>query len=166
MAKLLSPDRLGSALKDVLSEFDALSKAKANKGIRRAAIKTFAGIVRMSPVGNPDLWLYNHPTRGYIDYVGYLGNPKGYVGGRFRNNWFLGTVLTDQTTTETASKGTGYISKDLPKNVFNTQVYFYNNLPYAYALEFGHSSQAPKGMVRLNVLKWKRNLRESFRAVK
>lgn len=165
MAKLLSPDRLGNALNEVLSEFSTLAKSKANKGIRRAAIKTFSGIVKMSPVGNPDLWLYNHPTRGYIDYVGYLGKPD-YVGGRFRNNWFLGSRLTEQTTTETSSKGTGYISKDMPVNVFKSTVFFYNNLPYAMALEFGHSTQAPKGMVRLNVLKWKKNLRASFQAVK
>ena len=166
MAKLLSPDRLGSALSEILSEFTELSKAKANKGIKRAAIKTFSGIVKMTPVGNPDLWLYNHPTRGYIDYLGYFGDAGGYVGGRARNNWFIGSSVTDITTIETSNKGTGYITKGIAVDVFKTPVFFYNNLPYIYALEFGHSTQAPKGMVRLNVLKWRSNLRSSFRAVK
>jgi len=166
MAKLLSPNRLGDALNEVLSEFSVMTRAKANKGIRRAAIKTFSGIVKMSPVGNPDLWLYNHPTKGYVDYIGYLGKPDGYVGGRFRNNWFVGAAVTDQTTTETSKKGTGYIGKEMPIDVFKSPVFFYNNLPYAMSLEFGHSTQAPKGMVRLNVLKWKKNLRSSFKVVK
>ena len=167
MAKILSPKRLGDQLQEVIREFNITSKAKVNKGVRVAAIKTFSSIVKMTPVGNPDLWLYKHPTRGYIDYVGYLGYPVGYIGGRARNNWFLGSRLTNETTKQTATKGTGYISKDLPKDIFTSTVYFYNNLPYISRLEYGsHSTQAPKGMVRLSLLKWRKNLRSAFRAVK
>jgi len=34
-------------------------------------------------------------------------------------------------------------------------IYLVNNLPYAIPLEYGHSSQAPGGMVRLTVQKWR-----------
>ena len=153
MAKLLSPERLSSALKEVLSEFSELSQAKANKGTRMAAIKTFAGIVKMTPIGNSDRWETSY-------------KPEGYVGGRARNNWFLGTTVTDKKTDDTDKKGTGYITKDMPKDVLSSPVYFYNNLPYIRSLEFGHSKQAPKGMVRINVLKWKKNLRKAFKDIK
>ena len=153
VAKLLSPERLSGALKEVLDDYTELSKAKAIKGIRRAAIKTLSGIVKMSPIGNSDRWKTPY-------------KPKGYVGGRFRNNWFIGSVVTGETTTETDKKGTGYIGKYVNTQTFKTPVFFYNNLPYAYALEFGHSKQTPKGMVRINVLKWKKNLKNAFEAVK
>lgn len=35
-------------------------------------------------------------------------------------------------------------------------VWFVNNLPYAEAIEYGHSMQAPEGMVRRHVAKWPR----------
>ena len=167
VAKILSPERLGIQLQEIVSEFDIKTKAKVNKGVRIAAIKTFTSIVKMTPVGNPDLWVYKHPTKGYIDYLGWFGDADGYVGGRARNNWFLGTKLTEQTTKQTANKGTGYINKDLPKDILNSKVFFYNNLPYINRLEYGsHSTQAPKGMVRLSLLKWRKNLRSAFRAMK
>lgn len=166
VAKLLDPNRLGDTLRDVVKDFADLTEAKINKGVRIAAIKTFTGIVKMTPVGNPDLWLYNHPTKGYIDYIGYHGYPTGYVGGRARNNWFIGAAKGDETTKETSNKGTGYINKGMPKKPLNSSVVFYNNLPYIIPLEFGHSTQAPKGMVRLNILKWRKNLKSALKAVK
>lgn len=35
-------------------------------------------------------------------------------------------------------------------------VWFVNNLPYAEAIEYGHSKQAPEGMVRRHVAQWPR----------
>ena len=34
------------------------------------------------------------------------------------------------------------------------QFYFTNPRPYYLALEYGHSSQAPQGMVRISVIEW------------
>jgi len=40
-------------------------------------------------------------------------------------------------------------------------VYLTNNLPYAQRLEFGHSGQAPQGMVRKNMARIQQILRET-----
>ncbi|WP_340617528.1 hypothetical protein [Xenorhabdus entomophaga] len=78
--------------------------------------------------------------------------PPGYTGGRFRGNW---QVAFDEIPTEE----TGRIDKsgnmtqavgDLVIGQFKVgvkTVYFTNNVPYAYRLEMGHSTQAPNGMV-------------------
>jgi hypothetical protein len=36
-----------------------------------------------------------------------------------------------------------------PKDLAHSVWWIYNNLPYAIALEYGHSRQAPNGMVRI-----------------
>ena len=46
-----------------------------------------------------------------------------------------------------------------------TAVYFCNNVPYAYPLEFGHSQQAPGGMVRVTAAEFQRLFDESVREV-
>jgi hypothetical protein len=80
-----------------------------------------------------------------------------YVGGRFRGNWQVsfdtaktGTLeRIDPTGRESLGSGTAVIQG------FTTEVgtiWMMNNLPYAQPLEYGHSSQAPAGMVRISVL--------------
>jgi len=39
-------------------------------------------------------------------------------------------------------------------------VYLSNNLPYIRKLEYGHSEQAPQGMVRVNAAKWPQIVQE------
>jgi len=83
--------------------------------------------------------------------------------GRFRNNWF-GSLNrpSDKTTGTKSRKGFGesggarltemiHISAsfDLGDSLFIT-----NNLPYARALEFGHSQQAPAGIARVSEAQW------------
>ena len=41
--------------------------------------------------------------------------------------------------------------------------YIINNLPYAIPLEFGHSTQAPGGMVRVTVARFQRIVLEAIR---
>lgn len=66
--------------------------------------------------------------------------------GRFRANWML-TVghPSDDTTLSTAPPAlpaTGHVG-------FGDTVYIANNLEYAEPIEFGHSAQAPSGVVRV-----------------
>lgn len=81
----------------------------------------------------------------------------GYVGGRFRGNWQVsfdvaktGTLeRIDPTGQDSKGEGIGVIQG------FTTQVgtiWMMNNLPYSQRLEYGHSSQAPAGVVRISVL--------------
>src|SRR5690606_14864772 len=44
-------------------------------------------------------------------------------------------------------------------------IYFCNNVPYAYRLEMGHSTQAPGGMVRITAAEFQRYVEEAVREV-
>lgn len=83
-----------------------------------------------------------------------LSAGKGYVGGRFRGNWQVTinqpaigeTGRVDPQGSETLSAGNAAISA---YTIADQSVWMTNNVPYAMRLEYGHSSQAPQGMVRL-----------------
>jgi hypothetical protein len=166
VAKSIKLGQLGAELKKALAAEKEFIKASTEKAVRVAAIKTFSKIIKMTPVGNPDLWVYNHPTRGFIDYVGYLGKPEGYVGGRARSNWFVGQSVSSRVTDSTKDKGAGYVAAALPDKLMGDKTYFYNNLPYIEALEYGHSTQAPLGMVRVSLMGWERALNKAFKEIK
>ncbi len=82
-------------------------------------------------------------------------SPEGYVGGRFRANWTVSIGAPSTATTANADKsGQPTIAKGT--NVIlqadgSQDIYIMNNLPYARALEYGHSKQAPAGMVRITL---------------
>ncbi|MNT90915.1 hypothetical protein D3C72_2319290 [compost metagenome] len=41
--------------------------------------------------------------------------------------------------------------------------YLINNLPYAIPLEFGHSNQAPNGMVRVTIARFQQIVEQAIR---
>ncbi|MDU3906566.1 MAG: hypothetical protein E7G85_16550 [Citrobacter portucalensis] len=163
------------------------SKQEIEEAVRRTGIKILGRLVDMSPVGQPEIWqvnqtasAYNTAVREYnaalrddpanLTKAGRLRRglrvndsmdikkPEGYVGGRFKNNWYVGL---DSQPTETNdipdASGQGSNSRGLAVlEVFRVgqvnSIYFTNNLPYASALENGHSNQAPGGMVGLTAL--------------
>jgi hypothetical protein len=75
--------------------------------------------------------------------------------GRFKGNWQVqigavpgGTLkLDDKDGTATIARVTAETLKLKAGEV----IYLVNNLEYARALEYGHSKQAPSGMVRITV---------------
>lgn len=78
----------------------------------------------------------------------------GYTGGRFRGNWQVsfGERTTEETGRIDKSGGETLRAGNLVLSQFRVgmkEVFFCNNVPYAYPLEMGHSSQAPGGMVRI-----------------
>lgn len=109
--------------------------------VQKAALELLTSVVKRSPVGNPDLWAHKPP--------------EGYVGGRFRANWKVSLSAPDETTTDAIdADGAQTITQGL--NVIvqadGEDLYITNSLPYAVALEYGHSGvQAPQGMVRVTV---------------
>lgn len=124
-----------------------VNKAKGNALLvkRKLMLDMFGGIVLMSPVGNPDLW--KSPA------------PKGYVGGRFRANWFA-SVGSPSSSVSNDVDGSGNIAMGrIRASADSVQLgeiaYFVNNLPYAWPLEAGHSSQAPAGMVGVTVARFR-----------
>jgi hypothetical protein len=75
--------------------------------------------------------------------------------GRFRGNWQVGIgdrpdgtlPIEDKAGAGTIARGSAVIGRlAQPMTVYVT-----NNLPYARRLEFGHSKQAPAGMVAITV---------------
>lgn len=99
-----------------------------------------------------------------------IKTPPGYTGGRFRGNWQVS--FDAPTTYETGrvdktgnlTKAAGNYTLSLFK-VGMKAIYFCNNVPYAYRLEMGHSSQAPGGMVRITAAEFQRFFEEAVREV-
>jgi hypothetical protein len=88
--------------------------------------------------------------------------------GRARANWVASlNAPVDYTTTHTdrsggaAIRSAEQVAHDAPGQVF----YFVNNLPYARALEYGRSVQAPSGMVRVTLVEFDRAVRNAVRAL-
>ncbi|AXZ48569.1 TPA: hypothetical protein ACPYV3_003124 [Citrobacter freundii] len=177
------------------------SKHEMDQVVRRTGIKILAQLVEMSPIGNPDIWQVNQTASAYNDavrdYNAALRNdpanltksgrlkrgraindsmdikkPEGYVGGRFKNNWYVGfdSQPTQSNDTPDAS-GQGSNSRGMAVlEVFRvgqvSSIYFTNNLPYAAALENGHSGQAPGGMVGITALDAAQMFREAMSEVR
>ena len=147
-------DKTGTQMDDVLKKvlFDISTK-----------------VVTMSPVGNRELWAINKPSMGLRTWRIQHGRPEltlkpeGYVGGRFRANWQIGegTAPTGELF-EKSPPASGYPSKDAVLGELQTKIlsakfgktyWLVNNLPYAVALEYGHShEQAPAGMVGITMV--------------
>ncbi|HFK5797968.1 TPA: hypothetical protein ACG0L7_001812 [Enterobacter hormaechei subsp. oharae] len=96
--------------------------------------------------------------------------PQGYTGGRFRGNWQVSfdAPTTDETgridKTGDLTKAAGNYTLSLFK-VGMKSIYFCNNVPYAYPLEMGHSTQAPGGMVRITAAEFQRFFEEAIKEV-
>ena len=199
-----------------LAEFAAQASEAIDSSLREIIIEIGSSIIRMSPVGNPEIWAANVAhreanSRAADDYdfkvavrntlinlnesnftkagnlkrgvkyakpltkterdqnfsVSGLVTGRDYVGGRFRANWnfSIGSVDNsfrihpDPTGTEaTARLVAGAIEFKAGQTAF-----IVNNLPYAIPLEFGHSTQAPGGMVRVTVARFQQIVLEAIR---
>lgn len=124
-----------------ISDFIASSKAKADLVARKTMFELGKSVIEMSPVGNPSLWKEKAP--------------KGYVGGHFRGSWQFSigsppggdTVAIDPTGAQTIA----LLQASVADVKMGDTGYVVSNAPYAQALEYGHSTQAPAGMVRITL---------------
>jgi hypothetical protein len=153
---------------------------KLDKQIRGVTLGLFRDVILATPVGNPELWERNRVAANYNQQVSVFNSglrdnpdnldkrgrlkrgrklndgmdiqkPKGYVGGRLRNSWYVTMDKpSDGSGREPNKAGAGSLTE--LKNIGVGGVCFLtNNLPYALPVEYGHSKQAPAGMVRINV---------------
>jgi hypothetical protein len=115
---------------DQVAAFAAKANARIETAVRKIALEVFKEVILMSPVDT----------------------------GRFRGNWQVAIGSVASGTVEIDDKaGTATISKvqaETMKLQVGQTITLVNNLPYARPLEYGHSKQAPGGMVRLTVQKW------------
>lgn len=107
--------------------------------------------------------------------------------GRLRGNWFPAVNKFDNSTTEnkdkSGSKTIANVARESNKFKVGDTLTLSNNLPYARVVEFGlfadvvgyadgpktingFSTQAPQGMVRINVLRWQQYLDIQARRLK
>ncbi|WP_241178362.1 hypothetical protein [Enterobacter asburiae] len=177
------------------------SKQEIEEAVRRTGIKILGRLVDVSPVGQPEIWQVNQTASAYntavrehnaalrdepanLTKAGRLRRglrvndsmdikkPEGYVGGRFKNNWYVGLDSQPTETNDTPdASGQGSNTRGLAVlEVFRVgqvnSIYFTNNLPYAQALENGHSNQAPGGMVGLTALDAAQYFREAMSEVR
>jgi len=199
-----------------LAEFAAQASEAIDASVREIIIELGSSLIRMSPVGNPEIWAANVAHReantwAADDYdfkvavrntlinldesnftkagklkrgvkyakpltkterdhnfnVNGLVAGKDYVGGRFRANWHLSIgVVENVTFDEVDPSGTETIAAlvaAISDFTAGQMVYLINNLPYAIPLEFGHSKQAPSGMVRVTVARFQQIVQEAIR---
>ena len=124
-----------------LRDIERIAGDRMDKVVRGTLLDLSRRIVLRTPVGNPSLW--QGPP------------PPGYTGGQARGNWQASIGSPASGTTEATDRsGTATISgiagdtHQAPGNVW----YLTNNLPYvSTALEYGSSTQAPTGMVRISL---------------
>ena len=134
--------------------------AKTNENVEKLVRETVIGlgekVVERSPVGNPDLW--QSPP------------PPGYVGGRFRANWQYGfDAMPKGDLPDIDKSGQASLNRIQAGAKASPTVgvhYIVNNLPYAQALEDGHSTQAPHGMVGLAVVEFQSIINEEVAKLK
>ncbi len=118
-----------------IAAFSQKTKVNADKVLRKIALDLLLRLLLESPVDT----------------------------GRFRANWRVGVNRVDLTVDdrtdlfEAQDDGMGEIAAAK----FGDTIYITNNLPYAEALEDGHSGQAPAGWVKLSV----EEIRADFDAV-
>ena len=91
--------------------------------------------------------------------------------GRLRGNWQVGIGQKESGQLSVLDPNGGVtiarITSKLVQINKNDTIVFYNNLPYAYPIEFGHSAvKAPQGMVRKNIANWGGRVARIARVVK
>lgn len=179
-----------------LSEFATQATEAIDASLREIIIEVGSSVIRMSPVGNAELWARNSVASQYNKAVDEHNSslrsdpanltkagrlkagrklndgmdiiaPEGYVGGRFRGNWMFSIGSPDNSTTEevdpSGAKSTARIVAGAIEFKAGDTCYITNSLGYAIPLEFGHSTQAPGGMVRITVARFQQIVLEAIR---
>ena len=84
--------------------------------------------------------------------------------GAFKSSWIGAIGSASDSTFQPGRDAVGALNTML--SGFRTgQVFYYTNaMPYALKLEFGHSEQAPNGMVRLTARRWPQIVNAQIRA--
>lgn len=200
-----------------LQQFAEQAQGAIDASLREIVIEIGSSLIKMSPVGNPDLWKANvshrakntaaadaydanvvarnaakaadsrnftksgnlkkgfkyakpltKTERDQNFYVNGLVSGKDYTGGRFRGNWqfTIGIPASgeldriDPSGAETLAALTAQVAT----LTAGQTAYIVNNLPYAVSLEYGHSTQAPQGFVRVTLARFQQIVNEAVRS--
>lgn len=124
-----------------VAEFAKKAKGDTQEIVRKVAIDVATKVVLRSPVDT----------------------------GRFRANWIttLDAPATDVLADLDPSGSTaiGAAVSAVSDAALGQTIYIANNLPYARALEDGHSKQAPQGMVALTAIEFQQFVDKAVRSM-
>ncbi|MHC8299612.1 hypothetical protein [Pseudomonas sp. ZS1P83] len=207
---------LNGSFAENIRQFAEQAQAGLDATFREIVIEIGSSVIRMSPVGNPEIWAANvahrqantaaadaydfkvavrntviNLTDSNFNKAGKLkrgvkyAKPltkterdqnfnvnglvagKGYVGGRFRGNWqFSVGSPVDGVLDQIDPAGNVTLAKlrlQVEQLSIGETAYIVNNLPYAISLEYGHSTQAPGGMVRITLARFQQIVDEAIR---
>ncbi|UIN53613.1 hypothetical protein [Pseudomonas kribbensis] len=207
---------LNGSFAENIRQFAEQAQAELDATFREIVIEIGSSVIRMSPVGNPEIWAANVAHRATnvraadnydfkvavrntlinlnennftkagklkrgVKYakpltkaerdqnfnVNGLVAGKGYVGGRFRGNWqFSIGAPADGVLDQVDPGGNVTLAKlklQVEQLTIGQTAYIVNNLPYAVPLEYGHSKQAPGGMVRITLARFQQIVDEAIR---
>ena len=139
---------------DALKKFIKRTDISAEKVIRKIAFDLLAGIISGLPKADkfsiPDTGgiTGRHPVDTGRARAAWYPSVVG-LGGTFD---FSSRVKNEKSQVEKGKKEGGF--KNNLKNVFGEKyVELINGVPYILFLEYGHSAQAPAGMVRISMRK-------------
>ena len=122
-----------------LAEFAAQANGAVDVSLREIIVKIGMSLISMSPVDT----------------------------GRFRGNWQFSiaapAVGTLDTLDPTGEQATARLVGDSIEFRAGSTAFIVNNLPYAIPLEYGHSDQAPGGMVRITQARFQQIVEEAIR---
>lgn len=167
MVKVVSFDLLGKALKDTIETFNKQTLKKVNRKLRLTTVNAWGDIIEDTPIG------VTKKTQG-----------------KTRGSWFVGRTVTGKIGRKNKTKGRGYVARNLPKQVLGKKTFLFNNSDHINVLEFGgytknpkigtfneftrkfeirsrggFSKQAPAGMVRTNILKWRLKIKTGLKGI-
>ena len=134
----------------------AEKSGKSVEKIRRGVIiKLFTAIIKDTPVGNPDDWNISEAQKVAI-------RATGYMGGMLRANWQTTAGLPAEGQISSTDENTAIAKIQTNLGEPEQDVFMVNNLPYVLPVEYdGHShTKAPAGMVRKNVIRFQKLIRE------
>jgi len=207
---------LNGSFADNIRQFAEQAQAGLDATFREIVIEIGSSVIRMSPVGNPEIWAANVAHRATnnraadnydfkvavrntlinldennftkagklkrgVKYakpltkaerdqnfnVNGLVAGKDYVGGRFRGNWQFSIGAPAEGELDQVDPAGGVTLAKLRLQVEQLTIgqtaYIVNNLPYAVPLEYGHSKQAPGGMVRITLARFQQIVDETIR---
>lgn len=122
-----------------LAQFAEQATEAVDASLREIIFEVAGSLIRMSPVDS----------------------------GRFRGNWQFSLMTPDNSTSlnvdPTGTETLGRIVAEAGAFTAGQVAYITNSLPYAIPLEYGHSTQAPGGMVRVTLARFQEIVNESVR---
>lgn len=187
---------LNGSFAESIRQFAEKAEHAIDATFREIVIEIGSSVIRMSPVGNPEIWARNTIAADYNKAVAEHNNglrndpanlskngrlkpgrklhdgmdinaPEGYVGGRFRGNWqFSIDSPADgelDAVDPSGNSAVAALKAQVSGLTIGQTAYIVNNLPYAIPLEYGHSKQAPHGMVRVTLANFQRIVDEAIR---